>query len=320
MEVANASLYDGGTALAEACLMAARITRRDAIAVASSVHPAQRAVTDAYIQALGLAKTLVPYAPSGRIDLDRAAAELDGETACLAVGYPNFFGVIEDLGALAELAHASGALLTAVVNPIALGMLPAPGDIGVDIVVAEGQPLGLPMQYGGPYLGLLATTRKHMRQMPGRVVGETEDGAGRRGYVMTLRAREQDIRRDKATSNICTNQALAALVATIYMAAMGESGLAQVAAHCYHKAHFAFNRITRSSGARAVFDGPFFHEFAVQTPRPAHELRSALRSQGIVGPYDLGRDYPELEGAGLFCVTEMNSRSQIDRLVAALEN
>jgi glycine dehydrogenase subunit 1 len=252
---------------------------------------------------------------------DPAAVEdlLDEETACLAVGYPNFFGRIEDLGTLAELAHDVGALLIVVINPMALGLLKPPGSFGADIVVGEGQPLGVPLQLGGPYLGLFATQKKHMRQMPGRLIGQTVDEAGRRGYVMTLQAREQHIRREKATSNICTNEALVALASTVYLAAMGGSGLRQAAEHCYHKAHYAAERIASLAGYTRVFDAPFFHEFAIRTPRPPKEINAELRERNIIGGFDLGRHYADLDGCMLFCVTEMNTRQQIDNLVDVLE-
>jgi glycine dehydrogenase subunit 1 len=319
MEVANASLYDGATALAEGALMAARLTRRDALVLAASLHPAYQAVTATYVQALGLPITTIPTGRDGRVDLAAAQAAVGPETACLAVGYPNFYGHIEDLAAMAEIAHAAGALLVVSVNPIALGLLEAPGTLGADIVVGEGQPLGLPLQFGGPYLGLLATRRAHMRQMPGRVVGEALDQEGRRAYVMTLRAREQDIRREKATSNICTNEALNGLAAAVYLAAMGERGLREVARQCYHKAHYAYQCLTALPGIEPVFSGPFFHEFALRLPLPVAEVSDALLAEGIVGPYDLGRDDPDLAGCGLFCVTEMNPRQEIDHLAAVLE-
>lgn len=320
MDLANASLYDGASALAEAVLMAARLTHRDDILLAANLPPAYQAVTKAYAQALGVRIACVPYDRSGRIDCAALRGMLGDGTACLAVGYPNFFGVIEELAPLAEMAHGKGALLIVACNPIALGLLEAPGHLGADIVVAEGQPLGLPLSFGGPYLGLFATRQNHARQLPGRIVGETLDRHGRRGYVMTLRAREQDIRREKATSNICTNQALAALAATVYMATMGESGLREVARQCYHKAHYAHAALLRLPGVAPVFDGPFFHEFALRLPRSVAELNDGLLAENIIGPYDLGRDQTELANCGLFCVTELVSREEIDRLVRVMED
>ncbi len=319
MEVANASLYDGASALAEAVLMAARLTRRQEMVLAASLPPSYRQVTQTYAQGLGTTLHTVPYGLDGRIDFQALAASLGSDTACLAVGYPNFFGVVEELAPLAEAAHAAGALLIVVVNPVALGLLEAPGALGADIVVGEGQPLGLPLSFGGPYLGLLATRQAHARQLPGRIVGETVDVDGRRAYVMTLRAREQDIRREKATSNICTNQALAALAATVYLSAMGESGLREVARQCYHKAHYAQAALCRLPHVKPVFSGPFFHEFALRLPWPVAELNDGLLAENILGPYDLALVDPQLDGCGLFCVTELVPRSEIDRLVAILE-
>ncbi len=319
MDVANASLYDGGTALAEALLMSARISRRDGLLLADSIHPAYRAVVATYVQGLGLPMATLGPGADGRINVDQLRRELSDDTACVAVGYPNFFGIVEDLESVAEIVHGAGALLVVAANPIALALLPPPGDLGADIAVAEGQPLGLPLGFGGPYLGLLATSKRHMRQMPGRVVGEALDAEGRRGYVMTLRAREQDIRREKATSNICTNQALAGLVATVYMAAMGKRGMTETATQCYHKAHYAFDRLTSIDGVDPIFSGPFFHEFALRLPAPISDLNLSLLERGIVGPFSLERDFPDLERAGLFCVTEMNSRDQIDELASAVE-
>jgi glycine dehydrogenase subunit 1 len=319
MDLANASLYDGGSALAEATLMAARLTRRDGLVLAGSLHPAYRAVAATYAQGLALPMATIPSAADGRLDPAAVRASVGEGTACLAVGYPNFYGIIEDLEPLAEIVHAVGALLVVVVNPTALGLLTPPGALGADIVIGEGQPLGMPLSFGGPYLGLLATRMSHARQMPGRIIGEARDREGRRGYVMTLRAREQDIRREKATSNICTNQALTALAATIYLAALGETGFREVAVQCYHKAHYAHAALTRLPGVEPVFSGPFFHEFALRLPLSVCDLNDALLAESIVGPYDLGRDDPALAQCGLFCVTEMNTREEIDRLSAALE-
>ncbi|MFQ5858000.1 MAG: aminomethyl-transferring glycine dehydrogenase subunit GcvPA, partial [Anaerolineae bacterium] len=319
MEVVNASMYDGASALAEAVLMAARIARRDKVVLSNAIHPEYRDVVRAYVQGLDMPVEEAAYdAGTGLTDAASVDALVDQDTACLVVGYPNFFGGIEDLATMVQLAHRTGALFIAVVNPIALGLLKPPGSFDADIVVGEGQPLGVPLQFGGPCLGLFATRMKHMRQMPGRLIGQTTDRDGRRAYVMTLQAREQHIRREKATSNICTNEALVALAATVYLAAMGSSGLLRAAKLCYHKAHYAADRIASLSGYERVFDGPFFHEFAVRTPIAPREVNAALREHGIIGGYDLGRRYDELDDAMLFCVTEMNTRDQIDGLVNAL--
>ncbi|MFQ5593959.1 MAG: aminomethyl-transferring glycine dehydrogenase subunit GcvPA [Anaerolineae bacterium] len=321
MDVVNASMYDGASALAEAVLMAARTTRRDGLVLSNAVHPEYLDVVRTYVQGLNMPVEEAAYdSTSGLTDPTSVEALLDQDTACLVVSYPNFFGGIEDLATMVDLAHAVGALLIAVVNPIALGLLKPPGSYGADIVVGEGQPLGVPLEFGGPYLGLFATRKKYMRQMPGRLIGQTTDHDGRRAFVMTLQAREQHIRREKATSNICTNEALVALAVTVYLAAMGSSGLQRAAELCYHKAHYAADRIASLSGYERVFSGPFFHEFAVRTPAPPQEVNAALREHDIIGGYDLGDRYNDLADAMLFCVTEMNTRDQIDNLVDALSH
>jgi glycine dehydrogenase subunit 1 len=321
MEVANASMYDGASALAEAALMAARITRRDKVILSAAVHPEYRQVVRTYTQGMGLevhdAGYMVQDARWGHTDLAHLRDLVDEETACIAVQYPNFFGIIEDLEAVRAIAHEQGALFVVCADPIALGMLKPPGDYGADIVVGEGQALGWPTSFGGPYLGLFATLMKHVRQMPGRVIGQTTDSQGRRGFVMTLQTREQHIRREKATSNICTNEALMALAATVYLAAMGKGGLHKAAELCYHKAHYAAARIAELPGFE-VLSEPFFKEFAVRMPLPPAEINAHLLEQGIIGGYDLGRVYPELADSMLLCVTEMNTREEIDQLVEVL--
>ncbi|MFN8472341.1 MAG: aminomethyl-transferring glycine dehydrogenase subunit GcvPA [Anaerolineae bacterium] len=322
MEVANASMYDGSTALAEAALMAARITRRDKLVLASTVHPEYRDVVRTYTQGLNLPIAIVPYITdgpqSGRIDLDALRQAVDKETACVAVQYPNFFGVIEDLAPIVEIAHSAGALVVVNADPIALGLLKPPGDFDVDIVVAEGQSISLPPYFGGPYVGLFATQMKHVRQLPGRVIGQTVDHDGRRAFVMTLQAREQHIRREKATSNICTNEALVALAATVYLAAMGKSGLQRVAEISYHRAHYAAKELASLPGYSLAFEAPFFKEFALRGPRPVADDNTRLLADRIIGGYDLAQAYPELTNTALLAVTEMVSRSEIDRLVADL--
>ncbi|MBI3287411.1 MAG: aminomethyl-transferring glycine dehydrogenase subunit GcvPA, partial [Chloroflexi bacterium] len=267
MDVSNASLYDGGSATAEAALMAARITHRSQILLARSVHPAYRQVLRTYVQGLQLPVREIGYRPDGRIDWQEAGSALSDASACLILQHPNFLGVLEDTGEAAELVHQRGGLLIVVVDPIALGLFRPPGEEGADIVIGEGQPLGTPLQFGGPYLGFMACRERYLRQLPGRIVGLTQDREGRRGFVLTLQAREQHIRREKATSNICTNQALIALAATVYLAALGKQGLRRVAELCFHKAHYAAQRIGSLPGFGLPF-GQFFKEFAVRTPRP----------------------------------------------------
>mgnify|MGYP000246935644 CR=1 FL=1 len=305
MDVANASHYDGAAALAEAALMAVRITGRDRVAVLTSVHPEYRATLETYAGGQGLAVEAMPGLP---------ISDLSGY-ACVVLQQPNFFGHLEEFEGLSETAHRDGALLVVSADPISLGLLKSPGEYGADIVVAEGQPLGIPLGFGGPYLGLFACRQQYVRQMPGRVVGETVDARGQRGYTLTLQAREQHIRRERATSNICTNQALAALAATIYLAAVGKGGLRQVAALCYHKAHYAAACITQVPGYSLAFSSPFFKEFTLNCPVPPAELNRKLLEHRIIGGLDVSQT---VEGGWLLCVTEMNSREEIDRLVDAL--
>jgi glycine dehydrogenase subunit 1 len=325
MDVANASMYDGATALAEAVLMAREITGRPEVIVARSVHPAWRRVTETYLSGLETHLVEVGYdatdpLPSGTLGLAALEAALSERTACVAVQQPNFFGVVEPLAQIAERAHRAGALLIAGVNPIALGLLAPPGAAGADIVVGEGQPLGLGMNFGGPLVGLFACRTEHMRRMPGRIVGATVDGQGRRGYTLTLQTREQHIRRERATSNICTNQGLCMLAATAYLAFMGKSGLRDVASQCLQKAHYAFEQLTGSAvaGFRPAFGAPFFHEFALRCSIPPVEVNQRLAEAGILGGYPLGRDYPELSDSLLLCVTEQRSKEEIDALADTL--
>ena len=317
MDAANASMYDGATALAEAGLMAARVTRRDRLIVASTLHPSYRQVLRTYTQGIGLDIREVGYAEDGGLDFHQAQQLLDGEAAGLIVQYPNFLGSLEDLLLLSELAHAADALLVVCVDPVALGLLRPPGELGADIVVGEGQSLGNPLSYGGPYVGLFGCRHKYLRQMPGRLVGMTTDTEGRRGFVLTLQPREQHIRREKATSNICSNEALVALAVTTYLAVMGRQGLRQVAELCYHKAHYAAQQIVALPGYERLF-GQFFKEFVIRTPSPPAQVNAQLWERGIIGGYELARDYPQLTDCLLLCVTEMNTRDEIDTLVQAL--
>lgn len=318
MEVSNASHYDGATATAEAVITAINAQRkRRKVVVSPRVHPEYRAVVRTYTQGMGL-----EIVGDERLDADlpEVLGQIDGETACLIVQTPNFFGQIEDLSAAAEAAHAQKALLVVVTDPIALGLLKPPGMFGADIVVGEGQGLGIGPNYGGPYLGFFATRMEHVRKMAGRLVGQTVDVDGKRGFVLTLSAREQHIRRDKATSNICTNQGLMALAAAVYLAALGRCGLRQVAELCYHRAHYAADQIDALDGYTVLGNKPFFKEFVVRCPRPVAEINAELLDGwSIIGGYDLGRDYPHLENHMLVCVTEMNPREEIDMLVEALE-
>jgi len=316
MDAANASHYDGATSLAEAVTVAMEVTRnkRKKIILSHAIHPQYREVVRTYHQGRGIRIV----GDRGRSDIGGLMDMLDENTAMLAVQYPNFFGQIDDYTALADACHEVGALLVFVTNPMALSLFKSPGELGADIVVGEGQPMGIPLSYGGPYLGFFAIKQKHVRKIAGRIIGETVDADGQRAYVMTLRPREQDIKRERATSNICTNQGLMALSASVYMALMGKNGLQQVGKLNYHKAHYAANEINKLDGYSVDMSKPFFNEFMVSCPRPIAEVNEALLEQGIVGGYDLGQDYNHLENHMLLCVTEVNSKDEIDVLVETL--
>ena len=316
MEVSNASHYDGATATAEAVITAINVHRlkRRRIVISHLLHSEYRAVVNTYTQGMGL--DIVLDQPSG----PELETLIDNETACVIVQYPNFLGQVEDLSSLATAAHDLGALLVVVADPIALGLLKPPGDFGADIVVGEGQGLGIGLGFGGPYLGFFATRMAHVRKMAGRLVGQTVDANGDRGFVLTLSTREQHIRREKATSNICTNQGMAALAAAVFMAAFGKCGMRELAELCYHRAHYAADQIDELDGYEVLRDKPFFKEFAVRCPLPVDELNAYLLDEwGIIGGYDLGQIYPHLKDHGLFCVTELNPKEDIDLLVEALE-
>ena len=320
MEVANASHYDGATSTAEAVIMAINQFRgrRTKVIMPPTLHPQYRHVVRTYTQGMGLT-ILGDDDPTA--DLDDIIAQLDSETALLITQYPNFLGEMEDLEGLQNAVHDVGALLCVVANPIAMGMLKPPGEYGADIVVGEGQPLGIPMSYGGPYLGFFATREKYVRKMAGRLVGETVDENGKRGYVLTLTPREQHIRRDKATSNICTNQGLMVTAAAIYLSVIGKQGLRKVAELCYHKAHYAADCIDAVPGFSVRRETPFFHEFVLRCPASVAEINTALfDDHGIIGGYDLGQDYDHLANHMLVAVTEMNIREDIDRLAEALRD
>jgi glycine dehydrogenase subunit 1 len=322
MDVANASMYDGSTAMAEAFLMAQRVTRRDKVIIAETVHPEYLEVAKTYTQHGDLTIETVHFdKKSGRI-LSDDLAKLDDKTAALVIQSPNFFGCIEDVKALADRAHSVGALLILVVTEaISFGLLKSPGECDADIVVAEGQSFGIPLSFGGPFLGLFATKEKYVRNMPGRLAGVAYDKNGNRGFVLTLATREQHIRREKATSNICTNQGLIALAATIYMETMGKKGLQEVAAQNAQKAAYAARKITEIEGFSLPFSSPTFNEFVVRAPRRAEEILERLRAENeIVGGLALSRYYEENPNDFLVCVTETNSKTQIDDLVAALKN
>jgi glycine dehydrogenase subunit 1 len=325
MQAANASLYDGASALAEACLMAVRANRRSKsarILLPASVNPTYRAVAAAIAGNQNLAFEPLPFdARGGRIDIAGLEACRGQDVTALVIQQPNFFGMLEDVDALTDLAHAAGMLVIAVVNPTSLGVLKPPGEWGtkgVDIVCGEGQPLGVPLSSGGPYFGFMTTRMEHVRQMPGRIVGRTVDVDGKPGYTLTLQAREQHIRRGKATSNICTNQGLLVTAGTIYLALLGAQGLARVAATCMERTAQLIAALSRLPGVRTAFDGPRFHEAVLQLDRPVAPLLEALASRGIVGGYDLTPHYPALGPALLTCATETRTAADIDAFARAL--
>ncbi|MBI2919285.1 MAG: aminomethyl-transferring glycine dehydrogenase subunit GcvPA [Chloroflexi bacterium] len=305
MDVANSGMYDGASALAEAALMACRVTGRYLVAALDTVSPNYRWVVETYLGPKGIPLEVV--AQSDHTPKD---------AACVLVQSPNNFGYVEDLAALVAGAHEAGALAVVAVDPISLGLFRPPGDHGADIVVGEGQALGTPPTFGGPYLGLFACKQEYLRQMPGRIVGRTVDTEGREGFVLTLQTREQHIRRERATSNICTSQNLVALAATVYLATLGKSGLRQVAEQCYHKAHYAASRISRLRGYSVPLSGVFFKEFVVSCPRPPCEINEGLLERRVIGGLDISDLVPN---GMLLCVTEMNTKQEIDALVESLK-
>jgi len=316
-EVANASMYDGSTAATEAVLMAERVTGKHRVLVARSVHPEYRDVLKTYARSSGLAIEELGYAKNGQLDAAALKAALGDDVAAVVVQSPNFFGVIEEPGAIAEAAHAAGALLiVAIAEGVSLGILQPPVD--ADIVAMEAQSFGLPPSYGGPFAGVVASREKYVRQMPGRLAGQTTDSEGKRGFVLTLATREQHIRREKATSNICTNQALCALAATVHLCLLGKEGLREMAEHNLAKAQFALAELEKIPGVRRKFDAPFFNEFTIELPRSVRMVNADLLKEKIVGPFALGTPYPELTKNALVCVTETTSRAEIERFAAAL--
>lgn len=320
MDVANSSVYDGASGAAEAVLMALRISRRDRVVLDGSVHPEYRDVVAAYLDGRGIdLVTTAVGLKDGRLNRQSVVEEINAETACVVIQQPDFFGTIRDLTAIVAKAREVGALVVyAVGDPVSLGLLKTPGGWDADIAIGEGQGLGLPLQYGGPGVGIMTSKTAHLRQLPGRIVGQTTDHDGRRGFVLTLQAREQHIRRDKATSNICTSQTLLALGATIYLAAMGPAGLKQAAGLSHKHTRSVADQIKRLDGYRIVNDGPFFNEITVTCPTDGETMRHELAKQGIIGGYALGREYPGLEHALVLCATEKTTNEEIDRLLSGL--
>jgi glycine dehydrogenase subunit 1 len=320
MDVANASMYDGATALAEAVLMAVTSQKkRSRVILSGTVHPAYREVVHTYASGLPIELVDLGIPTDGfTTKLNAITDALGDDVAAVVVQYPNFFGGIEPLAEIADAVHAAGALLVVATYPVPLGLLKPPGELGADIVTAEGQSLGVAQSFGGPYVGLLATRQSFVRLMPGRLAGIANDTEGKRGFVLTLQTREQHIRREKATSNICTNQGLMATAATVYMASVGPQGFREVASRCYQNAHFLQRELVAVDGYELALDAPFFHEFVVKTPIPAAQVNARLLKAGIIGGYDLKAVDPKLDHHLLICATELNGQKSVDRLLAVL--
>ncbi|MCL6574496.1 MAG: aminomethyl-transferring glycine dehydrogenase subunit GcvPA [Bacillus sp. (in: Bacteria)] len=316
MDVANSSMYDGGTALAEAAMLSAGHTKRKTIIVSCAVHPEYRDVLKTYAKGQNLDVVEVPI-KEGVTDVAALKGLVNSEVAAVIVQYPNFFGRIEPLKEIEKISHENKSMFVVSSNPLSLGVLTPPGKFGADIVIGDAQPFGIPTAFGGPHCGYFAVTNKLLRKVPGRLVGQTTDDQGRRGFVLTLQAREQHIRRDKATSNICSNQALTALAAAVAMTALGKKGVREMAAGNLQKAHYAKNTF-KEAGIEVVYDGYSFNEFVVKLNKPVKEMNQRLLEKAIIGGYDLGRDYPELKNLMLIAVTEQRSKEEIDNLVKEL--
>ncbi len=314
MQVANASMYDGATALTEAAMMACEATRRTEVLVAKNVHPESKNVLKTYSKFRNINVVEVEF-KNGQIDLDDLKAKLNSNTAAVLLQSPNFFGIIEDVAVVEALVHENKSLLVLSADPISLAILESPGKLGVDIVVGEAQGLGNSLSFGGPYLGYFATTEKLMRKMPGRIVGETVDTDGKRAFVLTLQTREQHIRREKATSNICSNHALNALTTTIYLTVLGKEGLRKVANLCVQKAHYTYKELLKTGKFSEVFTAPFFKEFVVKSNEAVDSLNNRLFEDKIIGGYSIEKDYKDISNGWLVAVTEKRSKEEIDTLV-----
>ena len=318
LDVANASLYDGATALAEATAMAVAHTARQNVVVAGALHPEYAQVLQTYSEAQQYEILRVPAGPEGTVDHTKLEAAVTQTTAAVILQQPNFFGILEDAQAVSDLSHRAGALVIACVDPVSLGLIAAPGDYRADLAVGDGQPLGIPLSFGGPYLGFIACKEALVRRMPGRLAGATVDAEGRRGYVLTLQAREQHIRREHATSNITTNHALMALAATVYLGHMGGAGLRQLAELSTQRAHYLAGQLGQRNGYRLAFPGSFLWEFAIHTPYPAEQTQGFMLERGVLPGLPLGRYYPELADALLISVTELNHPRAMDRFLEVL--
>ena len=317
MDVSNASMYDGASASAEAALMAVGINKKKKVIASRSMHPETRKVLKTYLKFRDIEFVEAPIR-NGKTDIDALRELVDGDTGAVLVQNPNFFGIIEDGIEIGKIVHATKALyIVSVADALSLAVLKSPGELGADITVGEGQAFGMELGYGGPYLGFMATTDKYLRKLPGRICGETKDVDGKRAYVLTLQAREQHIRREKATSNICSNHALCALIATVYLSLMGKEGLKDAAIHSGLKSRYLKDGLDKV-GFKSLFKGDFFREFAVMLPMKAEEVNSLLLSNGILGGYDLGKDYPEYKGSMLLCTTEKRTKEEMDKLIKIL--
>ncbi len=318
MEIANASMYDGASSLAEAVVMSHRLNGKSKILISEAVHPEYRQVVATYTRGTEIELVSLPFDATGKTDLSRITETKD--IGAVVLQSPNFFGVIEEYAALGETLQAAGAhLIVAVAEALSLGILKPPGERGADMVVGEGQSFGLPVSYGGPYVGFFATRDRFLRHTPGRLVGETVDQAGRRSYVLTLSTREQHIRRERATSNICTNQGLCALAATVFMAALGKEGMREIALLNVRKADYLKNRLRKVKGFEIRFSGDTFNEFVLECPAPAEEIQQAMLQENILAGYPLKTHYPDLTNSLLLCATELNTQEEMDRFAEKLE-
>jgi glycine dehydrogenase subunit 1 len=315
LEISNASLYDGASAAAEAVLMAHRLKGSPKVLIAKTIHPQYKSVIQSYVKKLSIRQVEVDYDDKGQVDLEDLSRKVEPDCCAVVCQSPNFFGVVENLDRIAEIAHQKeGLFIVIVAEAVSLGLLKAPGDAGADIVPGEGQSFGLPLSFGGPYLGFMACRKEYLRQFPGRIAGATRDAEGKRGFTLTLSTREQHIRREKATSNICTNQAWCALRATIFLETMGRSGMRELAYQNIQKANYALDALTASKGVRKKFSGPIFNEFVLEFPGGWKKIDEHLRSHGVLGGFDLEPHYPELKNCALFCVTEVHRKAEIERV------
>jgi glycine dehydrogenase subunit 1 len=320
MDIANASLYDGASGAAEAVLMAHRLKERPKILIPQTLHPQYQRVIRTYIKSLEIEIQEVKYTETGEIDIDDLKDKLDDRTSAVLVQSPNFMGIVEDVGKISDIAHSARALSIVVIpEAISLGILEAPGQLGADIVTGEGQSFGVPLSFGGPYLGFMSCSKEFIRQFPGRIAGETRDVDGKRGFVLTLSTREQFIRRERATSNICTNQALCALRATIFLETLGKEGLRELAWQNIQKANYALEKLTQIKGIKRKFSGSVFNEFVLEFSGNLPKVEETLRGKGIIAGLSLAEYYPELENCLLVCITEMHGKEEIDNLAACLE-